>query len=476
MFKSARRGPAGPGFDVTTGAREPQLPKGDLEIYNISCLYGKNLAPGEAMQLIEAALAFAITMLVLSLVVSSFVELVHRILSMREAGLKHMLGQLFDQVLSKYVLKAEFDKRNDMKLSPEDRKAAQNAIDKMKKQFVARMSANRAPMGARRKATPGDAVEKVDKQWSVGFNLWNGRDLAAMTPTEFMERLGSIDVGQTIAAVNTAANTAVNNAADAADSVLKDVAQKFEAFGKEASAYFEGRARLLSVAVAIALAFAAHVDAVDLFRTYLRDPNARAKVIEQSEAVTAQHKAAADSAAALAKLAQVSPETAEEVKNQVEALKDDMKTAITNAKGTIKQYADLGVPLGWTDERMDAAKMWVLLWTCRHMQTGEGEGIAGRPDCPNGKDGKPYRDVWLQVPTKVSTLFFLFLGGLLIGLGSPFWYSAVTGLTELRNGARGTAPADTQQAVRAMAVAGEAPKAQPVTPVGAFQVSKLAQP
>jgi hypothetical protein len=435
------------------------------------------------MQLIEAALAFAITMLVLSLVVSSFVELVHRIFSMREAGLKYMLGQLFDQVLSKYVLKAEFDKRNDMKLSPEDRKAAQAVIDKMKKQFVSRMSANRAPMGATRKATPDDAVEKVDTQWSVGFNLWNGRDLAAMTPAAFMERLGSIDVGKTIAEANTAANTAVNNAADAADSVLKDVAQKFEAFGKEASVYFEGRARLLSVAVAIALAFLAHVDAVDLFRTYLRDPNARAKVIEQSEAVTAQHKAAAESAAALTKLAQVSPETADEVKKQVEALKDDMRTAIGDAKGTIKQYADLGVPLGWTDERIGTAKMYLLAWTCINPQTKESEGlIKFRQDCPKdeagyaGPKGRQYMDVWVQVPTKISTWFFLFLGGLLIGLGSPFWYGAVTGLTELRNGTRGTAPADTQQAVRAMAVAGEATKAQPVTPVGAFQVSKLAQP
>ena len=55
------------------------------------------------MQLIEAALAFAITMLALSLVVSSFVEIIHRICSMREAGLKYMLGQMFDQVLDKYI-------------------------------------------------------------------------------------------------------------------------------------------------------------------------------------------------------------------------------------------------------------------------------------------------------------------------------------------------------------------------------------
>ena len=149
-------------------------------------------------------------------------------------------------------------------------------------------------------------------------------------------------------------------AADAVNVVLKDVAQKFEAFGKEASVYFEGRARLLSVAVAIALAFLAHVDAVDLFRTYLRDPNARAKVIEQSEAVTAQHKAAAEAAKALKAIDPNATLTPEEVKKQIETLKNDWKEAIAKANSTVKQYADLGVPLGWTDERIERAKMYAV--------------------------------------------------------------------------------------------------------------------
>jgi len=392
---------------------------------------------------------------------------------------------LFDQVLAKHLLKEEFDKRNNFKLTDTERKLAQTKIDEMKKAFVARMGANRAPMGATRKATPSDAVEKVKKNWWAAFNLWNGRDLAAMTPTEFMERLGSMDVGKTIAEANGVATKAAVDAgtaaADAVDTVLKDVAQKFEAFGKEAGAYFEGRARLLSVAVAVALAFAAHVDAVDLFKTYLRDPNARAKVIEQSQAVTEQHKAALAAAKALDELKVVSPETAEQIKQHVDALKEDWRAAIVGAKGTVKQYADLGAPIGWTDDRMDAAKVKPVVWTCKDPKTKESLGFGKLwRQCEDdtgykGEKGTQYIDPWVQVPTKPATFFFLFLGGLLIGLGAPFWYSAVTGLTELRNGARGTVPADTQQAVRAAAVTAEAHKAQPVTPVGAFHVSKLAQ-
>ena len=41
-------------------------------------------------------------------------------------------------------------------------------------------------------------------------------------------------------------------------------------------------------------------------------------------------------------------------------------------------------------------------------------------------------------------LVLLFLGGLLVGLGAPFWYNAVTGLTNIRNAARGTPSADAQ--------------------------------
>src|SRR6185503_6366440 len=122
------------------------------------------------------------------------------------------------------------------------------------------------------------------------------------------------------AAATTAAQQAGATAADAVNVVLKDITQKFEAFGREASVYFEGRARLLSVAVAIVLAFLAHVDAVDLFRTYLRDPNARAKVIEQSEAVTARYKAAKEAADAVKAIVKDASAAPPDVKAQMEKI------------------------------------------------------------------------------------------------------------------------------------------------------------
>ena len=382
------------------------------------------------MPLIEAALAFAITMLALSLVVSSFVEIIHRIFSMREHGLRHMLGRLFDQVLRKYLKREDLEKLVDKSKIPDAAKADISVlVDNVRAAFVARMSANRAPMGVDPKATPADPAERVAHNRTCFVGLWNGRDLAAMTSTEFMERLGSIDVGQKI---REAATDGGKAAAEAIDAVLKDIAQKFEAFGKDASDYFEGRARLLSVTVAIVLAFLAHVDAVDLFKTYLRDPNARAKVVEQSAAVTAQHKAAADAAKALAEVSNAAPDTKEDIRKQVDALQDDLKTAIAGAKATVKQYADLGAPIGWTDDRLDAVHPANLVWICSDGDRSEAKK-AWQMECK--KTGNTF--VFFTRPRVILDWVYLILGGLLIGLGAPFWYNAVNGLINLGNTARG---------------------------------------
>jgi hypothetical protein len=410
------------------------------------------------MQILESALAFAITMLVLSLICSSFVELIHRVFSMREAGLKYMLRQMFDQVLAKYVTQANIDR-----IAAETGLPAQQALAKFRESFVARMSANRAPMGVPPDATPTDRPREVENNPTWRFGLWSGRELTSLTPKEFMERLGSIDLAQEIKKANDAANQRAGQAgtvaADATDRVLKDIAQKFEAFGNEARAYFEGRARLLSVLVAIGLAFAAHVDAVDLFRTYLRDPNARAKVIEQAQAVTSQYEVVQKAEAALKSQAPVQPTTDADIQKQVEKLKTDWRAAIGDMNKTIAQYADLGVPIGWTEDRIKNARMRLRVWTC---PDGKWRG-----DCDESE-----RNYWFQFPTNLKVWFFLFLGGLLIGLGSPFWYNAVTGLTNIRSVMRDITGASAAQA--SAALSSTAP-VQPVTPAQSFAAAQSAK-
>jgi hypothetical protein len=442
------------------------------------------------MQILETALAFAMTMLVLSLICSSFVEIIHRIFSMREAGLKYVLGQLFDQVLARHLKSEDVAKlAKDWKLPDVANLDPKALLEAVRASFVVRMSSNRAPMGVTPNATPTSDTEssptppseasspkppsfkdRVAGLWQR-VSLWSGRDLTSLTPTEFMERLGSMDVGKTLKEVNDAANTEAQKvgaaAAGAVDAILTDVAQKFEAFGKEASSYFEGRARLLSVTVAIVLAFAINIDAVELFKTFLRDPAVRASVIEQMEAVTAQQREAAARAQSI---------PAANTPEEVEKLKKDLRDEIAKTQKTVAQLSELGVPIGW-----DKAKMTLIpfprLPICKN-QEGVTREIARGETCLAVE--RQVRD-WLGALKLFGSLL---LGGILVGLGGPFWYNAVSGLANIRNIAREMTGAGTTAGapVSAAQPPGQPPvqalggpdRAQPTTPVGAFNVARAA--
>jgi hypothetical protein len=99
-----------------------------------------------------------------------------------------------------------------------------------------------------------------------------------------MERLGSSAEGARLV-------MHVNDAVDEGlDLLLKDVVQKFDAFGLEASEYFESRARLLSVIVGFVVAMTLNVNAIALFDTFMRRPEVRNAVIERSDAVTGAYR------------------------------------------------------------------------------------------------------------------------------------------------------------------------------------------
>jgi hypothetical protein len=87
------------------------------------------------------------------------------------------------------------------------------------------------------------------------------------------------------------------------------------------------------------------------------------------------------------------------------------------------------------------------------------------------------RGVRVGYPPNMGIVWGLLLGGLLIGLGGPFWYDIVTSLTNIRNIARGPqAPASasaTPVPGAASPGAGGADEVpQPRTPVDAFKAAQ----
>src|SRR5262249_51466433 len=106
----------------------------------------------------------------------------------------------------------------------------------------------------------------------------------------------------------------------------------------------------------------------------------------------------------------------------------------------------VGVPIGWTVERMKQGGFMPLLVTI------------------------PVPVPSLSQPgAAVATTFWLLMGGLLVGLGGPFWYQTVSSLTDIRRLAGGGRDGDRPAPSGTPAGAGQVP--QPATPVAHFKTA-----
>jgi hypothetical protein len=370
------------------------------------------------MQGLDAALAFGITMLVLAMVVTTIVETLHRLFGLREKGLALLLGNFYDRVMS-------------------SRTGDAPGGTQQRDWFIDLMTVNRGPVGRAPITALGRALHIDARSEDRKFLnwIWSGRRLGSLSLTAFMERLGGSEYGARLM-------SEVSGGGDkAVEWTLKDIAQKFDAFGLEASEYFESRARLLSVIVGFVLAFAINVNALVLFDTFMHRPDVTQAVIAQGERVTAAYEklekettavvppAAAAPPAGAPAAPPPTPDEAARQQQQIADLRTSVQTATAEAKTAVATLKTAGVPVGWTPQA----------WT----------DFTAAP--------------W-------TTLLGLLLGGLLIGLGAPFWYRMVQTLTGLRGGAR----EDKDKAAPA-AAATPAPPAGPnqlpSTPIDAFHVA-----
>ena len=276
---------------------------------------------------------------------------------------------------------------------------------------VNRGPVGQAPMMARNRSL---AVNSTSEDRKFLNWIWSGRRLGSLSLMTFMERLGGSDYGaQLVTQASTAGEKGV-------EWVVKDVAQKFDAFGAEASEYFESRARLLSVIVGFVLAFAINVNAIALFETFMRRPDVTAAVIARGESVTKSYETLQKQVDTLNASAQAAP--SEEARAAIQRAADEASAAV----GSLQS---VGVPIGWN-----------------------AQSVAG------------FRT------SRATSLLGLFLGGLLIGLGGPFWYKAVQSLTGIRAFARRDKGTSEPSHVISTATPAtpSAPNQMPNTPLDAF--------
>jgi hypothetical protein len=383
------------------------------------------------MTVLSAALAFAITMLILSMVTSVFVETIHRFIGLRERGLRLMVGHVFDRVIAPYVEKEGVDPVA------------------LKTEFQELMTVNRAPAGVapvKRGADKPDLTSDAVKEDSgLLSRIWRGRRLTRLNAGQFMSRLGGSDFGDLVRQAIQSSGIAEPEAA------LKDIADKFDQFGREASVFFERRARLAAVLSAMAVSWLMYVHPYELFKTYMNEPEVAQAVIEMQDDVLATYKAqvaaastvAAEAAAKAAEADKVDAADADAKQAELDAAIAKRDQAIAAMDEATKSLQAVGVPIGWTEQRLNAS------------------GFA--------------RDPWFGIPWpqfksgNLHTVVWLLVGGLLVGLGAPFWHDMVKSLSSIRTMIGG--PKSMSNTGPAEATVPGSAEEQPQTPVAHFLVS-----
>lgn len=364
------------------------------------------------MQLLDAAIAFALTIAAFAMVVSIIVEIIHRVLSLRSKGLQAMLEQHFND-----VIKPTIERKLKQKIESGGRKL-ETELAALRADLIEKMTANPLKILQEMSWLPKRVVNAISR-----FN--------EVTSLDFIKRLPETKVYELI---------------DIPDDLtvserLAKFDRKYQEYEKAISNYFKRRAQVLSFIVGIALAVAANIHGVRLFERYLSDPELTATVIAQSENIEA--------AVATMKARQGSdPDTAEAQLREIESAFNQYNELMGNFTG-------LGLPIGWgyypncpfdrqgDDPVMDDPRCKAVVKPPAPDQPKAATLVSNDPEqeAQAGKAGSVLANVLStgrHDPWGILRwLFGVFITGGLIGLGGPFWFNVATKLSDFRLKARG---------------------------------------
>lgn len=437
--------------------------------------------------LIEGFLAYALTMLALTMGVSAIVGAVHHLRRRHARGLRDMVRLLYERELVPLLT----DEPEKNKTEPPDKESLEQARRARRAQFIYDMTFMPVPDVVDKLETEGKdywrkKLESADRlvgtPWyttlfhpkRVGRRWQTLRySLAALKDDEFRDRLAASDVGKQLQTQQ--AWTARKLASW--DELVAQLLKRFQTIGGAASETFARHSRGWSVVVGCLLAVLLNVDSLDLLNSYMTDPSLRQQVIERREAILAQQgpaplaEAATTLAPARARLAAATTKlagTAKGLKSDVDALASTLGAGEarrlagivqSGLQGVVEQFNDVQTGLGELGRDLTEAEQKIRGVTSS-LTTSFPIGwkrfpncsTAGSPDlrCPGGGFKLEHQDHWwwwAPIHRTSSTLaaarsadsaaFYqwtvgVLLTALLLGLGTPFWVQAVSAAFNLR--------------------------------------------
>lgn len=326
------------------------------------------------MNALEIALAIGVSMLIFSTLATMVMEIVIKLSRMRATGLKKMLERFYMDVVQGRMRAV---------LSSDTTKTERKSA------FVEKMTA----------MTEGSHT---------------------LSTIEFIRRLADTKIGRRLA----------RHAGSRIDVLIHDITERYEDYGRQASQLFRRKSQTGTVIVSILIALFLNINVVTLFNTFQSNEKLTRTVANQAENAMEFYQAQAEQLKAL----QAAPPEQMSTEKKLQSL----NTSIQKLKQAVADAEQLGLPIGWTDNKLF-----------------------------NLDDIKPNGFLWL-----LSTVFT----GLLIGLGGPFWFDIVKRLTLVRQvtGALVRQPPAKSQTGDEATAPKEGTAAVPQDPVAAFKTVLLA--
>jgi hypothetical protein len=329
------------------------------------------------MPYLDAALAFALTMLGLAIVTTNIVLFLVRgrkreqTAKALEVFVRNKLGALYREQRPKLEkrLNKTLDPGIEESLTDLRRRLLTHAGAGLLEDGAGQDGAGTTPPGAKRPVVPkGDGTNAVSDS-----NIHAGAILS-VSAEELVALLRRTEFGEKV----------TQELGDEADAFFEAVADRYLMVKDFFRARVRTHARLFSMAVASVLALTLNINAFTILATYITDPQARAAALGLQPELTAQASAMLEQGCADLKGAELKT-CAESLNINLTAIQADIR-ALQPA-----------VPMGWRGTTMDA------IWSDIHDTL------------------KPQ-----------NLLYFLlgcFATGILAGLGTPFWYDVVKRLT-----------------------------------------------
>lgn len=368
------------------------------------------------MELLDAVLAFALTLAALATVVTVLMEIVLRSVLMRKKNLVETMRMLNDE-LPKGMLG----------LSEEDRwrfftRVIENPAEGVSEQLAKTFDAGDAASAA---------IERVD--WKC---LKSGV-YDKVSVEHVLRRLSELP-------------SVTRLSVQTAEKVKKEfyrLACKYEEFGSAVSASFKRRSQFWSIVFGVVLAIVANVDGIRIFEAYQASTDLTRTVIareaqlreaydltdERRRAILAQEAVVEEAKSALATArARKGDESSEaEAANQkldaanatLATLTDpkELQRIARDAQAQVESLVAMGVPIGGA-----------YFPHCRMFGRHDLSTTCAGPAWPSDATGDAWSARFRFIGHVLLWLVPVVITGMLIGLGAPFWFDVAKRLAEVR--------------------------------------------